>query len=281
MAKELGFYEEVGLDVEIFPAGPDLKPTQTVAAGSDDFGVGVSNQIISARSNGVPLRIVSQTFRDSANRYVLKTENRISSLKELKGKSVGLWLGGDEAEFIAMLAKEQIDPRDINILPQEFSVAPFLEDRYILSQVTVYNELLQLEDAGFPKSKLQVISPADYGCAIPSDMLFTSERMIEDSPETVISMIRATNRGWQAAFSDPERAARIALQMNPELEITQQLRQLEAVKRLTALNAIEDFSKFGEPSLGMYETAQNVLLSSGQISNEVALDEVFTDLGYR
>lgn len=280
VAKELGFYQEAGLQVEILPAGPDIKPAQTVASGSDDFGVGVSNQIISARANGVPLKIVSQTFQDSANRYILKKENRISSLSELRGQSVGLWLGGDEAEFIAMLAKEQVDPSEIRIVPQDYSVAPFLEDQYLLSQVTVYNELLQIEDAGYPESALQIISPADYDCAIPSDMLFTSEWMIENNPEIVKSMVQATNRGWAAAFEEPERAARIAVAANSELVLAQQVRQLEAVKKLTSYNQHNDTLEFGRPSSRLYEIAQRSLLSSNQISNPIAINDVFSSIAY-
>src|SRR5437588_9805403 len=50
-----GFFREEGLEVDIRPSGPDLKPQVTVASGSDDMGEGVSNQVITANSNGVPL----------------------------------------------------------------------------------------------------------------------------------------------------------------------------------------------------------------------------------
>jgi len=52
VAKELGYYRDCRLDVEILPAGPELKPQVTVASGTDDIAVGVLNQIVTACAEG-------------------------------------------------------------------------------------------------------------------------------------------------------------------------------------------------------------------------------------
>ena len=109
VALEKGYYKEAGIDMELNPAGPDLKPAITVAQGTDSFGIGHPNQVISARANGAPLVTVLQLGHKSASVYVARKTTGITSINDMKGHSVGLWFGGDEHEFLAMLRVAGID----------------------------------------------------------------------------------------------------------------------------------------------------------------------------
>ena len=256
------------------PAGPDLKPQLTVAGGSDDIGIGVSNQVISAESNGVPLKIIAQMFQDSANRYILKSQNAIKSLKDLKGKKVGLWLGGDEAEFVAMLKTQGMTLKDVQVVPQGFSVAPFLEDQYVLSEVTAYNELLEIQSTGYQGPKLQILSPADYNSAIVGDMVFTREAFIQQHPDLVKRFLDASMRGWQYCLAQPQAAIDLVLKENPSLNRSQQIEQLRVVSGLIASGgAVTHGLGYMDPQY--YATATHVLLDSGQISTSVSPQSVF------
>ena len=276
VAHEKGFYKDIGLDVQILPAGPDLKPQVTVAAGTDDIGIGVPNQVIAARSHDVPLIAIAQIFQDSANRYILKSKNKISSLKDLRDKPVGLWLGGDEAEFIAMLKKEGMKLSDVKVIPQEFSVIPFLQDKYTLSQVTVYNELPLIRSKGFAGDKLQILSPRDYQSAIPGDVLFTTESYIKDNPKIVESFLTASIRGWKYCLEHPDEALDLILAYNKELVREEQESQLAAVLQLLTAGAV------GKEGIGFlstedYSIAERVLFESGQISKRVAVNSIIDE----
>ncbi len=268
VAKEKGFYKERNLDVEILPAGPDLKPHTTVASGTDDIGIGVPNQIIAARSNNVPLVVISQIFQDSANRYVLKAKNKINDLRELKGTKVGLWLGGDEVEFIAMLKTVGMTMNDIVAVPQEFSVVPFLEDQYVLSQVTVYNELNLIRAQGYEGDKLQVLSPKDYNSAIVGDMIFCMEDFLKKNKEVVAKFLEASILGWKYCLENPNDAVEIVVKYNPELNREEQTKQLTAVLKLIW------FGKAKEMGIGFvneddYVIAEKILYESKQIDRHV------------
>lgn len=273
-AKDLGYYSNAGLDVDLRPAGPDFKPQVSVASGTDDIGVGVSNQVITARANGVPLKIVAQLFQDSANRYVLMQANAIHSLGDLRGKKVGLWLGGDEAEFVAMLKTAGMTLNDVQVVPQEFSVTPFLQDKYVLSEVTVYNELIDIQNQGYGGNKLQVLSPGDYNSAIVGDMLFTTEAYISKHPETLRKFIAASLQGWQYCIQQPDKAVEIVLKYNKDLDRDQQRQQLSAIVALIeAGSARVKGLGFMDPSA--YETASRILVDSGQIKQLVDPHSVF------
>jgi NitT/TauT family transport system substrate-binding protein len=274
VAASKGFYQAQGLDVELRPAGPDLKPQMTVASGTDDLGVGVANQVVVARSGGVPLRIVAQMFQDSANRYVLKRRNSISSLKELRGKKVGLWLGGDEAEFISMLKTAQMSFKDVHVIPQGYTVTPFLQDQYVLSEVTSYNELLEINRAGFSDHDLQVLSPAQFNSAILGDMLFTTERFIRERPSVTNHFILASLQGWQYCFNHRQEVLDIILKSNPSLNRDEQAAQLDAI--LTLISAGSARSRgIGAMDVSGYQQTINVLVDSNQIPQPINPSSVF------
>lgn len=55
MAKNKGFYEEAGLNVEIMPGGPNLNSTALVASGANTFGTNDVGQIALGAANGMDL----------------------------------------------------------------------------------------------------------------------------------------------------------------------------------------------------------------------------------
>jgi NitT/TauT family transport system substrate-binding protein len=259
IAKEKGFYKDADIDVNVQPAGPDLKPYSTVASGSDDVGVGIISQLLTARSNQVPLVAIAQVFQDSPNRFVLKQKNKINSLQDLKGKKVGLWMGGDEIEFIAMLKSAGMTLNDIEVIPQKFSIAPFLQDAYVCSQVMVYNELNQVRTAGFQGDALQVISPKDYHAAILGDMLFTNEKFLAGHQEQLQKFLIASFKGWTYAKEHPEEAVNIVLKYNPELKKQEQTEQLQAVLSIIFNDSTKQHG-LGYIDACEYENAKAILL---------------------
>ena len=276
VAKQLGFYENEGLKVNLNPAGPDLKPQVTVANCSDQIGIGVPNQIISARTNGVPLVVIAQIFQNSPNRYVLKSKNKIDSLQQLKGKKVGLWLGGDEAEFISMLQTAKMTLNDVSIVAQEYSVVPFLQDQYVLSMVTVYNELNLIKKEGFQGDKLQILSPKDYNSAILGDMIFTTDKYLKENPETVKKFLSASIRGWKYCIENPEKALDIVVKYNPELNRSEQEYMLDAcINLIKSGNYLTN--GIGYINEEDYINAQRILKNSKQIDKEVDIKTIFNN----
>src|SRR6187402_2575355 len=65
VAKDKGFYEEAGLDVDIKPGGPDIAPPQVIAGGGADVIVDWMPSALATREKGVPLVNISQTFKKS------------------------------------------------------------------------------------------------------------------------------------------------------------------------------------------------------------------------
>ena len=110
--------------------------------------------------------MVMQFGQKSATTYVVRKEAGISSVSDMPGHSVGLWFGGDEHEFLAMLNAAGVGQEDVQIISQGFDIISWLNGEYEVMQVTRFNELLQVYDNGFSPEDLVLLNPEDYGVAL-------------------------------------------------------------------------------------------------------------------
>ena len=101
-----------GLKVEehVFAKGPDVM--QAILAGELDVGATASEGAISARANGAPIYVVAG-FAKGGARLVARPDAGIKSIKDLKGKRVGVTRGGiHEVLLAAELAQNGLTMSD-------------------------------------------------------------------------------------------------------------------------------------------------------------------------
>src|ERR1700744_4156650 len=105
VAKDKGFYKEAGLDVTIKPGGPDVAPPQVLAGGGADVTVDWMPSALASREKGVPLVNISQTFKHSGLELTCRADTGIKKPADLKGKTLGVWYGGNEYPFLSWMSK--------------------------------------------------------------------------------------------------------------------------------------------------------------------------------
>jgi NitT/TauT family transport system substrate-binding protein len=276
LALERGYYREAGVEMTLNPAGPDIKPAVTVATGVDTFGIGHPNQIIAARANGAPLVQIAQFGQKSATTYVARKDSGIETIADVKGRSVGLWFGGDEHEFLAMLNAAGIAQSEVNLISQGYDIVSWMNGDYDVMQVTIYGELPLLLRQGFKREDLVFLDPSEQGVALVNTGLFTTERMIAEKPEVVQAVLDATMRGWREALADPQAAAEIVVKYNPELTVPDQVEMIRAMGELFCAGPTLE-GRFGENVMADWETSQAVLLGAKLIEAPVDLSAAFTN----
>ena len=105
VAKDKGFYEEAGLDVDIKPGGPDIAPPQVIAGGGADVIVDWMPSALASREKGVPLVNIAQLFKRSGMMLTCRKETGIKDPKtDFKGRTLGVWFYGNEYPFLSWMA---------------------------------------------------------------------------------------------------------------------------------------------------------------------------------
>src|SRR5262252_4196025 len=105
VAKDKGFYKDEKLDVTIKAGGPDVAPPQVIAGGGADVVVDWMPSALASREKGVPLVNISQTFKRSGLELTCRADTGIKKPTDLKGKTVGIWYGGNEYPFLSWMSK--------------------------------------------------------------------------------------------------------------------------------------------------------------------------------
>ncbi len=102
-----------GIRVEevMFAKGPDIM--QAILAGELDVGATASEAAISGRANGAPIFVVAG-FAKGGVRLLARTDSHINTVKDLKGKRVGVTRGAiHEVLLVAELARHGLTASDL------------------------------------------------------------------------------------------------------------------------------------------------------------------------
>jgi NitT/TauT family transport system substrate-binding protein len=212
VALERGLYAAENLDVTILPGGPDIVSEQQVANGQADFGVDWVASFLAFRDKGVPIVNVAQIYQSSGLLLVSKKTANITRPEDLKGKKVGVWYGGNEFEFLALMDKLKLDPdRDLTVIKQGFTMDPFLAGQMDAASAMTYNEFQVVLSSGVKAEDLNVIDYNKEGVGMLQDNLFTSEETLKTRRPLATRFVRASLRGWQAAIDDQKGAVEIIM----------------------------------------------------------------------
>jgi len=265
VAQSKGYYKAEGLDVTIKPGGPDISPVQVIAGNGADVVVNWMPDALAAREAGVPLVNIAQVFDKSGMMLTCKKASGVSSPKDFKGKTLGVWYGGNEYPFLNWMSKLGYKPGiDVKVLKQGFNVDPLLQNQAACISTMIYNEYWQVVDAGVKEADLVTFFYEKEGVASLEDGLYVMEAKLKD-PAFVARMakfLKASFKGWNDAVKNPAEAAKIVVAADSSGSATEkvQLRQMENIAKL--------IGSAGTPKLGYlepsaYERTVKVLMTGG------------------
>ncbi|OYU18716.1 MAG: nitrate ABC transporter substrate-binding protein [Rhodobacteraceae bacterium PARR1] len=240
VAKDKGFYEEEGLNVTILPGGPDVAPTQVLAAGGADVVVDWMPPALAAREKGLAMVNIAQPFKSSGMMLTCLKESGVATTADFKGKTLGVWFGGNEFPFLNWMNKLGLktDGTDVTVLKQGFNVDPLLQKQAACVSTMTYNEYWQVIDAGLTPDDLITFKYEDEGVATLEDGLYVMEDKLADAAfsEKMVKFVRASMKGWKYAEANPDEAAMIVLENDETGAQTEahQKRMMGEIAKLTA-----------------------------------------------
>jgi NitT/TauT family transport system substrate-binding protein len=242
VAKDNGFYEAEGLDVEIKPGGPDIAPAQVLAGGGADVVLDWMPSALATREKGVALVNIAQPFKTSGMMLTCRKETGIKSPEDFRGKTLGVWFFGNEYPFLSWMSQLGI-PTDgsaggVTVLKQGFNVDPLLQKQADCVSTMTYNEYWQVIDAGLSPDELVVFKYQDQGVATLEDGIYVLEDKLADPvfEDRMVRFVRASMKGWKWAEKNPDAAADIVLENDSTGAQTQkhQRRMMGEIAKLTA-----------------------------------------------
>jgi len=209
-ARDQGFYEEEGLDVEIKPGQGSTVTVQQVAEGNETFGWANATALTQVASKGADVKAVASMRQVSDGGIAYWPDRGISTPADLAGKNCALTAAG----FIALLFSDWAERVGLDesavkkrVVDASAGSALFGSRKVDCTEATAAQVLFYAPVDGVSPGFFKY---ADEGLSTLGFTIIASNDTITNDPETTEKFVRATLKGWKWACENPDEAATAA-----------------------------------------------------------------------
>src|SRR5690606_35642448 len=156
----------------------------------------------------IPLVAIATTFQTFPQALVYDSDSPIENFEELEGRSIYVYVGSAYLEYV----KKTYNLKEI----KEFKFnghSEFAANPGSLAQAYATNQPYGLEKLGV-SAGIKLI--ADSGYKPYNNIIFTTQDVLKEHPETVKAFLAATMKGWNYYFEHYEDINTILLEENPD-----------------------------------------------------------------
>ena len=221
VAKDLGYFKEEGLDVEIVQP-PEGSTTALIGAGGAEFGISFQDTLAKsfAKENPVPVTAVAAILQHNTSGIISLKEKGIDSPKKLEGKKYATWEDNIEQAILKKLVTDDKgDFSKVKLIPYTITdvVTGLKTD---VDAVWVYYawDGIATKRAGLQTNFLKI---RDYAKELDyySPVIIANNDFLKKNPEIAKKVLKAIKKGYEYAMKNPEKSAKILVKNSPELDI--------------------------------------------------------------
>lgn len=267
-ALEQGFYEDLGLDVQLLEAPDDVDPAQVVLNGDADFGI-ASSDLLLLRAKGDPVVALAAIYQHSPLIFLSVAGRDIDNIHDLAGKPV--MIEAHAAELLAYLESEGISPNELTQLPHSFNPDSLVTNQIVAMSAYSTDEPYLLTQSGL---EYQIFNPRSSGIDFYGDTLFTTEAQIQAHPERVSAFLDASTRGWAYALDHPEEIVELIYTKYSQRHSKEHLLfEAEKTERLILPDVVE----IGYMNPGRWQRIGEIYTEMNMTNSEISLDGFIYD----
>ncbi|MGC9333914.1 MAG: ABC transporter substrate-binding protein [Anaerolineae bacterium] len=276
VAVEKGYFAEEGIEVE-FDYGWETDLLKLVGGGELQFAIASGDQVILARSQGLPVVYAMNWYRRFPVCIVSLKAVGIQQPSDLAGRVVGTpaTYGASYIGWRALLDAVGIQEAEVDLVSIGYTqVAALTEGQVDAAVCYAMNEPVQLRVAG---EAIDIIYVSDY-MNLVSNGLITNEVTAAEQPELVEALVRAVLRGLVATLESPDEAFEIAREYVPELASDA---DTEAVNRAILTESLEFWwapaGELGYSNEADWRASQQIMIKMGLLAAESDVTQMFTN----
>jgi len=217
-AKQLGYYEQEGLELRIQAGGPNIDGVAIVASGRFEIGqVSSSPSLMLATSQDLPIRCFAAGAQEHPFSYISRAGRPVREPRDLIGKKIGTQ---STAVILlrALLAKHNIAENQVTIIPIGSDMSPLMT-----GQVDVITGWLTNTTALRVIPDPVVLRLWDTGVRLYALPYYATVQTVERRADVLARFLRATGRGWAFAHANRGQAVDMLVREFPNLNRADEL----------------------------------------------------------
>ena len=226
IAKKLGYYKDVGIDLTIEEGKGSATTAQQVATGQTDVGFADAPAAMQIRSKGAPVKIIAPILQTNGFAIISIEGSGIKSPKDLVGKKLAVQPGTAQTTLLdAILAENKLDKGRLDIVNIDPAalVGALLEKKVDAILAGADFQSVQMRDRGF---KVNDILYRDVGVPTVGLSIIARDDRLKESHDLYQKFVAASLKGWDEARKNPDAAAAAVTEQFPSAGKDQILKQL-------------------------------------------------------
>lgn len=278
LAKQKGWFDEAGLDVDVLDGKGSNTTIQQVAVGQVDVGFVQLSAMAAAISNGLPVISVMGIVQAGDSGIFVPAASGWTTLKDLKGKRILVAAGSATSVFLdGFLKAGGVSRSDVSVISVDLSA---LASTYIsggadaaLSSAFYFMPLVQ---KGRPSSMLLFSA---YGLHVPSYGLIVRKSAIDKKGDAFRKFVEVQQRTWTYILAGHEKEAVdaiLAQRAGQRLDPNILLAQLKADEPYFTTPATKG-KPFGMQAQSDWQSTLDAMRSAGILKAPVKPADVFTN----
>lgn len=275
VAKEKGYFKELGLDVEIIQPS-EGSSLQLVAAGKGDFAITYQEDLTYARTSDspMPVKAIATIIQHNTSGFASPKEKNIKTVKDFEGKVYGGFGGPSEKAILqAVMEKAGADfskLTTVDVGTEDFFIATKnnLDFEWTFEGWTNISAKLRNFDINYiPLRELD--ERLDYYTPI----IASSESTLNEKSDMVKKFMEATSKGYEFAINNPEESAEILVKEVPEIDKDLAVES----QKFLAKEYKSDANRWGEMKDSVWDNYTQFMLEYKLINKDMKASEAYTN----
>jgi NitT/TauT family transport system substrate-binding protein len=219
LGKELGYWQEEGLDLEFVGTQGAAEATQWIASGKVEFGYPPPSALVNAAADGNDLGLVCVYLFNRQPIYETSVlpESPITTLQDLRGKKVGVLSLGDESAIFANEIMDELGlPRtEIQLIAVGAGVQAAAQLKQGAVDVLMWADVQRAlaEGQGFAFRQLEAPKFTEN---IFGNQVVVRKDFLAQNRQAVVGFLRNLAKGLLFMVTNPEAAIMIHYKVYPE-----------------------------------------------------------------
>lgn len=217
IAKEAGFFEKHGLDVEMIAPADASAPPRLVAAGQADIAITYQPDLMLQVEEGLPLTRIGTLIETPLNALIVLKDGPIRSLADLKGKKVGYSVASLQNAYIgAILNSVGLSETDVEMVNVNFNLSTSLMSGQVDAVIDGYRnvELIQLGIEGKPGV---AFFPEEHGVPAYDELIYVTRNELRGDPR-MARFLSAVEDATIFLTNHPDEALAMFVKSHKELD---------------------------------------------------------------
>ena len=235
MAKEKGFYENLGLDVNLLEYENGIDIEDAVLSKKVEFGITNTPVMIKDRALQ-PTVILASYLHHSPLVFVSQPD--IKTPAQLNGKIIMATDYEYYQSSLSLLMNHFFI--EGTYVPHSFGIQEFKDKKVDVLSVFVSNEVYELDRQKVPYN---IIDPYEYGFITHAQNLFSSYEFAQNNTKLIETFLEATKEGWKYAIEHTDETIEI---INKKYNKTKTIEELRYESKIIKEFMLLDNYKIGE-----------------------------------